>query len=64
MSNKDSISYIIHIEKNYKEYKIKLSSKNDIINIQIKNNYSIYESNFNLEYLHNYRLLVSNYTIN
>ena len=53
------------IEKIFNEYKIKLSSNMDYINIQIqnKNNYNIYESKFNLEYLHQFRLLIPNFTI-
>ena len=54
------------IEKIFNEYEIKLSSNMDYINIQIqnKNNYNIYESKFNLEYLHQYKLLIANFTIN
>ena len=37
------------IENNYNQYEIKLSYHLDIINIQNKDNYSLYESNFNLE---------------
>ena len=50
------------IENTFNQYKIKLSYHLDIINIQIYNNYNIYESNFNLEYLN--KLLVSSFTIN
>ena len=52
-----------YIENTFNQYKIKLSYHLDIVNIQIKDNYSLYESNFNLENLHQYRLLVSNFTI-
>ncbi len=37
------------IENTFNQYKIKLSYHLDIVNIQIKDNYSLYESNFNLE---------------
>ena len=52
------------IENNFNQYHIKLSYHLDIVNIQIKDNYNIYESNFNLEILHQYKLLVSSFTIN
>ena len=45
----------------FNQYQIQLNYHLDIINIQIYNNYNIYESNFNLEYLN--KLLVSNFTI-
>ena len=53
------------IEKIFNEYKIKLSSNMDYINIQIQNNdtYNIYETKFNFEYLHQFRLLGGNFTI-
>ena len=51
------------IENTFNQYKIKLSYHLDIIKIQIKDNYSLYESNFNLENLHQHKLLVSKYTI-
>ena len=52
-------SQIIHTIFN--QYQIKLSYHLDIINIRIQNNYNIYESTFNLEYLN--ILLVSNLSI-
>ena len=51
------------IENNFNQYYIKLSYHLDIINIQIKDNCNIYESNFNLEILHQYKLLISSLTI-
>ena len=45
------------IQKQYQNYLIKLSSDLDIINIIIEKDYRIYESNFNLEYLHKHKLL-------
>ena len=36
-----------YIENTFNQYKIKLSYHLDIINIQIKDNDSLYESNFN-----------------
>ena len=51
------------IENNYNQYHIKLSYHLDIVNIQIKDNYNIYESNFNLEILHQNKLLISSLTI-
>ena len=47
------------IEKQYQNYLIKLSSDLDIINILIEKDITIYESNFNLEELHQYQLLRS-----
>ena len=40
------------IQKQYQQYLIKLSSDLDLINIIIEKDNIIYESNFNLEYLH------------
>ena len=45
------------IEKQYQNYLIKLSSDLDSINILIEKDNRIYESNFNLEYLHQHQLL-------
>ena len=52
--------------KIFNQYEIKLTSNMDYINISIKNTntYNIYESKFNLEYLHQYKLLIPNFTIN
>ena len=44
-------------QKQYQNYLIKLSSDLDSINILIEKDNIIYESNFNLEYLHQYKLL-------
>ncbi len=52
------------IEKIFNEYQIKLTSNKDFINISINNNNSYYESKFNLEYLHQFKLLIPNFTIN
>ena len=43
------------IQKIFNQYQIKLTSNMDYINILIQNtnNSNIYESKFNLEYLHN-----------
>ena len=51
------------IQKQYQQYLIKLSSDLDIINILIENDNTIYESNFNLQYLHQHKLLISSFTI-
>ena len=51
------------IENTFNQYKIKLSYHLDIVKIQIKANYLLYESNFNLETLHQHKLLVGNFTI-
>ena len=50
------------IEKIFDKYKINIISNMDSINIQIqiKDSFNIYESNFNLEYLHRYNLLSGN----
>ena len=50
------------IQKQYRNYLIKLSSDLDLINILIEKDNIIYESNFNLEYLHQYQLLMSSFT--
>ena len=50
------------IQKQYQRYLIKLSSDLDIIKILIEKDNTIYESNFNLEYLHQHRLLISSFT--
>ena len=50
------------IQKQYQQYLIKLSSDLDIINILIEKDNTIYESNFNLEYLHQHKLLISSLT--
>ena len=58
MSNDESIIKI------YNDYKIKLSIIFDYINIKIEKNFYSYESNFNIEYLQKFKLLISNLTIN
>ena len=50
------------IEKQYQQYLIKLSSDLDLINIIIEKDNTIYESNFNLEYLYKYKLLISSFS--
>ena len=54
------------IKKIFNQYQIKLTSNMDYINIIIQNNNTsnIYESKFNLEYLHQFKLLIPNFTIN
>ena len=49
----------ISIEKQYQQYLIKLSSDSDLINIIIEKENTIYESNFNLQSLHQHQLLKS-----
>ena len=50
------------IEKQYQQYLIKLSYDLDLINILIKKDNTIYESNINLEELHKHQLLMSSLT--
>ena len=50
------------IQKQYQQYLIKLSYDSDLINIIIEKDNIIYESNFNLEYLHQYQLLMKSLT--
>ena len=50
------------IQKQYQRYLIKLSSDLDSINILIEKDNIIYESNFNLEYLCQHKLLISSIT--
>ena len=50
------------IEKQYQNFLIKLSSDLDSINILIEKDNTIYESTFNLEYLHKQKLLMSSLT--
>ena len=63
MSNDESNQ---SIKKIFNQYQIKLMSNKDYINILIHNNntFNIYESKFNLEYLHLFKLLMGNLTIN
>ena len=50
----------------FNQYKIKFTSILDSMNIQIQlqNSFNLYESSFNFENLHNYKLLMGNLTIN
>ena len=50
------------IQKQYQQYLIKLSSDSDLVNIIIEKDNIIYESNFNLQSLHQYQLLMSSLT--
>ena len=54
------------IQKIFNKYQIQLSIILDSINIQIQreDSFNIYESNFNIEYLQQQRLLMGNLTIN
>ena len=47
------------ILKEYQQYLIKLSSDSGSINITIEKDNTIYESNFNLQSLHQHQLLKS-----
>ncbi len=53
------------VQKIFNQYQTKLTSNMDYINILIQNNntFNIYESKFNLEYLHQFNLLMANLTI-
>ena len=58
-------STILHntsIQKQYQQYLIKLSSDSDLINIIIEKENTIYESNFNLQSLHQHQLLMKSLT--
>ena len=48
--------------KKYQNYSIKLSSNLDLINIIIEKDNTNYESNFNLEDLHQHQLLIKSST--
>ena len=50
------------IQKQYQQYLIKLSSDSDLINIIIEKENIIYESNFNLQSLHQHQLLMKSLT--
>ena len=50
------------IQKQYQQYLIKLSSDSDLVNIIIEKENTIYESNFNLEYLHQHQILMTRLT--
>ena len=52
------ISHKTPIQKQYQQYLIKLSSDSDLINIIIEKENTIYESNFNLQFLHQHKLLM------
>ena len=53
------------IEKIFNQYKIQLSIILDSIKIQIQkeDSFYIFEYNFNIEYLHQYKLLMANLTL-
>ena len=54
-------------QKTFNQYQIKLTSNMDYVTFLIQNknnNFNIYESKFNLEYLHQFKLLMPNLTIN
>ncbi len=51
------------IQKQYQQYLIKLSSDSDLVNIIIEKENTIYESNFNLQSLHQHQLFISSLTI-
>ncbi len=61
----ESEKSIQSIKKIFNEYQIELTSNMDYINILIqnRNTFNIYESKFNLEYLHQFKLLMGNLTI-
>ena len=50
------------IQKQYQQYLIKLSYDSDLINIIIEKENTIYESNFNLQSLHQHQLLMKSLT--
>jgi hypothetical protein len=52
-------------EKEFDKYHIKLGSVRDYIKIEIQNKETLtqYDSNFNLDNLHNHKLLVPNFTL-
>ena len=50
------------IQKQYQQYLIKLSSDSDLVNIIIEKDNTIYESNYNLQSLHQYQLFISSLT--
>ena len=50
------------IKKQYQQYLIKLSSDSGSINITIEKDNTIYESNFNLQSLHQHQLLMKSLT--
>ena len=50
------------IQKQYQQYLIKLSSDSDLVNIIIEKENTIYESNFNLQSLHQHQLLMKSLT--
>ena len=50
------------IQKQYQQYLIKLSSDSDSINIIIEKDNTIYESNFNLQSLHQHQILMTRLT--
>ena len=51
------------LEKIFNQYKINLIPETDSITILVQNSNYIYESNFNLEFLHKYKLLISSLSI-
>ena len=56
------ISHNTSIQKQYKQYLIKLSSDSNLFNIIIDKHNTIYESNFNLQSLHKQKILMTSLT--
>ena len=52
------------IERNFNEWKINITMYLDSIIFKIQNNYSIYESSFNIKYLQQFNLLSSYKSMN
>ena len=64
MSKKKELLSILNpsiINKKYNDYNIKLINQIDLINITIQSNnsFNIYQSYFNLQYLHSFKLFIS-----
>ena len=63
LKNKDINDNKKKLEKIFNQYKINLIPETDSITILVQNSNYIYESNFNLEFLHKYKLLISSLSI-
>ncbi len=51
------------VQKKYNDYLINIKEELDSIIISVSNSKNLFESKFNLEYLHSFKLLVSSFTV-
>ena len=51
------------VQKKYNDYLINIKEELDSIIISVSNSKNLFESKFNLEYLHSFKLLISSFTV-